>query len=242
MTESDQLAQRATLGRGAQTLMPGGGVSKRPLHLIVMADCSGSMKGEKMQSLNFALRSMLPHLMKWERDQLQAQMFVQILGFASEPSWHVPEPLPLADLSQNWRDLEYVKGGMTNMSPAFRAVSEALGPARLPTKALSPAILLVTDGLPTDEDRFDAGLAELTSSPAGRASLRVAVAIGRDASSKYLDRFRSPEVPVRVAENVDDIVDQLVAASIVVSRMSEVGADRRALGPLISDFDDEEIL
>ena len=47
----------------SQILMPGGGVARRPLHFIVMADCSGSMKGEKMQALNYALRSMLPHLL-----------------------------------------------------------------------------------------------------------------------------------------------------------------------------------
>jgi uncharacterized protein with von Willebrand factor type A (vWA) domain len=34
----------------SQILMPGGGVARRPLHFIVMADCSGSMKGEKMQA------------------------------------------------------------------------------------------------------------------------------------------------------------------------------------------------
>ncbi len=91
--------------------MPGGGVARRPLHFIVMADCSGSMKGEKMQALNYALRSMLPHLV------------------ASEP----------------------------------------------------------------------------------------------------LDRFRSPDAPILVADSTDDIVDRLVAASIAVSRMSEQGADREAL-------------
>ena len=32
--------------------MPGGGVSRRPLHFIILADCSGGMKGEKIQALN----------------------------------------------------------------------------------------------------------------------------------------------------------------------------------------------
>jgi hypothetical protein len=26
--------------------MPAGGISRRPLHVIILADCSGSMKGE----------------------------------------------------------------------------------------------------------------------------------------------------------------------------------------------------
>jgi uncharacterized protein YegL len=212
------------------TLMPGGGVARRPLHFIVMADCSGSMKGEKMQALNYALRSMLPHLVTWERDQLQAQLLMRVLKFATVPQWHVGEPLPVADLIASWQNLEYVYQGRTNMGAAFREVSDALGPDKLERRALRPAILLITDGLPTDPPgEFEAGLGALASTAAGRASLRVAVAIGRDANSEPLNRFRSPDAPILVADSTDDIVDRLVAASIAVSRMSEEGADREAL-------------
>src|SRR5215467_5205197 len=213
-----------------ETLMPGGGVARRPLHFIVMADCSGSMKGEKMQALNYALRSMLPHLVDWERDQLQAHLLIRILAFASVPQWYVGEPVPVAELSARWRNLEYVPMGRTNMGPAFRAVADALRPDRLERRALRPAILLVTDGLPTDPPGgFEMGLDVLLGTVAGRSSLRLAVAIGRDASSEPLDRFRSPDAPILVADSTDDIVDRLVAASIAVSRMSEEGADREAL-------------
>jgi uncharacterized protein YegL len=210
--------------------MPGGGVARRPLHFIVMGDCSGSMKGEKMQALNYALRAMLPHLIAWEREQVQAQLLMRILSFATEPRWHVPEPVPVVDLNDHWRDLQYVYQGRTNMGPAFEAVAEVLGPQHLERRALRPAILLITDGLPTDPPGgFERGLNTLTSLAAGRSSLRLAVAIGRDANSEPLDRFRSRDAPVLVADTVDVIVDRLVAASIAVSRMSEVGADRGAL-------------
>jgi uncharacterized protein YegL len=200
------------------------------LHFIIMGDCSGSMKGPKMQALNTALRAMLPHLLRWEREQLQAQLLVRILGFATEPRWHVPEPTPVAELNDRWRDLEYVRWGWTNMGPAFEAVGEVLEPDRLETRALRPAILLVTDGLPTDPPGgFERGLAALTRHTAGRLSLRLAVAIGRDANSEPLDRFRSPEVPVLVADGTDEIADRLVTASIAVSRMSEIGVNRGAL-------------
>jgi uncharacterized protein YegL len=221
-----------------ETLMPGGGVARRPLHFIVMADCSGSMKGEKMQALNFALRSMLPHLIDWERDQLQAQLLIRILAFASTPQWCVPDPIPVAELSSRWRNLEYVPMGRTNMGPAFRAVADALRPEQLERRALRPAILLVTDGLPTDPPGgFESGLASLLELAAGRSALRLAVAIGRDANSEPLDRFRSPEVPVLVAGGTDEIADRLVTASIAVSRMSEVGADRAALAVQLIDGD-----
>lgn len=43
----------------SDSLMPGGGVARRPLHFIIMGDCSGSMKGPKMQALNTALAQQL---------------------------------------------------------------------------------------------------------------------------------------------------------------------------------------
>jgi len=146
------------------------------------------------------------------------------------PNWYVPDPLPIAELSARWRNLEYVPMGRTNMGSAFRAVAEALSPERLERRALRPAVLLITDGLPTDPPGgFEQGLAALLEMPAGRSALRLAVAIGRDASSEPLDRFRSQDVPVLVADGTDEIADRLVTASIAVSRMSEVGVNREAL-------------
>ena len=212
-----------------RTLMPGGGVARRPLHFIIMADQSGGMAGEKMQALNFAIADMLSHLAEWERDQLRAQVLVRVLGFATECQWHVKDPTPVAEI--NWAPLQAIHHGWSNMGPAFREVAAAIGPDKLENRALTPAILLVTDGRPTDGvGEFDAGLNALTSLPSGRAALRLAMAIGRDADSEYLERFiGDPQVPVLIAENTDEIADRLVAVSIAVSHMSEAAADRGAI-------------
>ncbi len=209
--------------------MPGGGVSRRPLHVIILADCSGGMKGEKIQALNYAIADMMPHLADWERDQEQAQVFVRAVAFATEPRWHIPDPVPVASL--RWKPLQPVPRGLTNMGAAFAMVAEALAPGRIERKALRPALLLVTDGLATDPPgKFEAGLAVLMAQPAGRAALRLSIAIGRDAQSDALNRFiGDPSVPVLVANGTEDIADRLVAASLAVSRMSEVGADRTAV-------------
>lgn len=224
----------------SRTLMPGGGVARRPLHFIVVADCSGSMLGQRMQSLNLAVAEMLSHLAAWERDQLQAQVMVRVLAFATRPVWHVPEPVGVSEL--HWKPLQAIhpkagssEVGQTNMGPAFREVAAALGPDRLESRALRPAILLVTDGKPTDRaGEFEAGLASLMSFPAGRSSLRLAIAIGDNARSEYLDRFiGDPSIPVLLADNSDEVAERLVAVSIAVSRMSEEGADREALAKQI---------
>ncbi len=209
--------------------MPGGGISRRPLHVIILADCSGGMKGEKIQALNYAIADMMPHLAAWERDQEQAQVFIRAVAFATEPRWHIPDPVPVTDI--RWKPLQPVPKGLTNMGPAFEMVAAALAPGRIERRALRPALLLITDGLATDPPGgFEAGLAALMTQPAGREALRLAIAIGRDAQSEALNRFiGDPKVPVLVADSTQDITDRLVAASLAVSRMSEAGADRNAV-------------
>jgi len=209
--------------------MPGGGISRRPLHFIILADCSGSMRGDKIQALNFAIADMLPHLANWERDQELAQVMIRAIAFADAPQWHIEVPTPVSSL--RWTPLRHVDRGRTNMGSAFELAATALAPGQLERRALRPALLLITDGLPTDPPgRFDAGLEALLALPAGGRALRLAVAIGRDAQSDALTRFIADvTVPVLVADNTEEIADRLVAASIAASRMSEVGVDRAAL-------------
>lgn len=209
--------------------MPGGGISRRPLHVLILADCSGGMKGEKMQALNYAIADMIPHLEAWERDQEQAQVYIRAIAFATEPRWHIRDPIPITGM--RWRPLEPVYKGLTNMGPAFRMAADALAPGNIERRALRPAIILITDGLATDPPgEFESGLRALMDQPAGRAALRLSIAIGRDAQSDALTQFiGDPTVPVLVADSTEDIADRLVAASLAVSRMSETGADRGAV-------------
>src|SRR6201992_2419734 len=90
--EERAMTHSAQYSRMQDSRMPGGGISRRPLHLIILADCSGGMKGEKIQALNYAIADMMPHLVEWEQDQEQAQGFVRAIAFATEPGWHIEQP------------------------------------------------------------------------------------------------------------------------------------------------------
>ena len=50
-----------------------------------------------------------------------------------------------------------------------------------------PAVLLITDGNPTDD--FDAGLAALMGTRAGRSAIRLALAVGNEVDEDCLTRF-----------------------------------------------------
>ena len=56
-------------------------LARRPLHFIYLCDCSGSMRGQKMQSLNQAIRQTLPAMAEVAGDNPEAQLLV---------SWQVP--------------------------------------------------------------------------------------------------------------------------------------------------------
>lgn len=222
-------------------LMPGGGISRRPLDLFILADCSGSMSGEKIQALNYAIADMLPHLATWEHDQGECTVRVRAVSFGTDVRWHVEQPTPVSEL--RWPSLK--PEGLTHMGEALETVAGAIN--QLERRALRPAIVMITDGRPTDD--FDRGLSALFATPGGRAALRLAIAIGRDADPLPLKRFTDdPSVPVLSADRTEEIADRLVAASVAVSRLSElrVGSSGRAKQVLTSQAPqpsrDDEIL
>lgn len=206
-------------------VMPGGGIAKRPLHFIIAADGSWSMNGEKIQALNYAIATMLPKLAAWEKAQENAQILVRAVKFDNRATWHIEQPTPVAEV--RWQPLRCEERALTHMGAALRLMASVLTVDRLERRALRPALILVTDGISTDD--FDTGLAELLATPGGAAAVRIAVAIGNDARHEQLAKFSDPNMPVLQAAAAEDIPELLMAVSIAVSRLSEVGADRAVL-------------
>jgi uncharacterized protein YegL len=208
-----------TLAAGmAKTMMPGGGIARRPLHVIILADCSGSMTGEKNQALNFAIAEMLQQFADWESTQAACQVLIRVIAFDNTPRWHVPEPLPVEHL--RWTPLPVTPRAKTFMAPALRLAASVLTSDKLERRAYNPVLLLITDGMPTDEPAdLDRALAELMSLRAGRDAMRLAVAIGQDATSDTLTKFiANPQVPILLASNASEITDQLKLATLMVTR------------------------
>jgi uncharacterized protein YegL len=215
------LADKTAWDLTTSAMMPGGGIAKRPLHFIIAADCSWSMNGDKMQSLNYAIATMLPQLAAWERAQENAQVLVRAVRFDNRAAWHIEEPTPVSQV--RWQPLRCEERALTHMGAALRLMASVLTTDRMERRALRPALVLITDGIATDD--FDTGLAELLATPGGAAALRVAVAIGHDARPEQLAKFSDSTVPVLRASAAEEIPELLMAVSIAVSRVSEVGAD-----------------
>ena len=154
--------------------MPGGPIAKRPLHFFWMCDCSGSMAGEKINQLNFSVKNALPGMKEAARDNHTAQLFMHVIKFASGAQWVIGDPVPVEQF--NWIDLD--AQGVTDMGQALELVADKLQSVQTP-RGLPPVLVLVSDGQPTDD--FDGGLKKLMALPIGQKSLRIAIAIGKDA-------------------------------------------------------------
>jgi uncharacterized protein YegL len=162
-------------------------MASRPLHFIWLTDASGSMRVDgKIQALNHAIREAIPHMRAVAQESPHASVFVNAIRFADDARWMDDKLTPVSEF--RWDDLE--AGGATAMGEALTMVGNALQPPLMTDRALPPVLVLVTDGLPTDD--FQAGLDHLLSKPWGRQALRIVVAIGEDsASSQAQEIFRA---------------------------------------------------
>lgn len=176
--------QRNVPTNAPQVTRPGGVVSARPLYFFWLADCSGSMvRDGRIQALNNAAAEALPHMRRVARDNPNVEVRVRVVRFASGAQWVDDGPIPLASFV--WPQLQ--AGGATDLGAAIRLLSEELQSPPMPKRALSPVVVLLSDGRPTDD--YDVALQGLLQQPWGQHAVRLAVAIGRDADRDVLRQF-----------------------------------------------------
>ena len=71
---------------------PGGELSTRPIHFIFIADCSSSMAGDKISSLNTAIREAIPHMQTVAGENPNAEVLVRAVKFSDGAQWHISQP------------------------------------------------------------------------------------------------------------------------------------------------------
>jgi uncharacterized protein YegL len=190
---------------------PGGVVSARPLYFFWLADCSGSMvRDGRIQALNNAAAEALPHMRRVAKDNPNVEVLVRVLRFASGAQWVGDEPVPLARFV--WPQLQ--AGGVTDLGAAVRLLSHELQSPPMPKRALSPVVVLLSDGRPTDD--YDVALQLMLQLPWGQHAVRLAVAIGRDADREVLRQFiADASVPPLEANSPEALARQMRWVSTV---------------------------
>ena len=188
---------------------PGGTMARRELHFIWLLDVSGSMNADgKIQALNVAIRETIPQLQAVARENSNVDVLIRAIAFGTGARWHIEAPTPVAGL--RWTDV--VAGGHTDMGQALRLVADAMKVPPMPERAVSPVLVLVTDGHHTDD--VDGGIAALMAERWGRDAVRLAIALGRDVSNETLQKFIGDDAlrPLQ-ANNPDGLIQHIRWAS-----------------------------
>jgi uncharacterized protein YegL len=193
----------------------------RPLHFIWIVDCSGSMQGDKIQALNFAIREALPAMQDSADENPNAQVLVRAIKFGSGANWHVSQPTELKNFQ--WSDL--TADGLTEMGAALRLAADALKVDRMGDRALPPVLVLISDGQPTDD--FAGGLKALMDQPWGKKAVRVSIAIGEDADHESLQKFIGHnEIKPLLANNPGALVKYMKWVSTAVLKSASSPASQ----------------
>lgn len=213
----------------------GGAVQRQPLDLVFVLDVSGSMmRGGRIQALNNALTEVLPHLRDEARANPHAQLRVRALTFADVPRWVVEQPTPVERLQ--WTPVPAVPRGLTELGEALRVLAATLDPAPgsgAPdsSSGYPPAIVLVSDGRPTDAGptSFDAGLDLLLAGRRGAGAVRLALGVGRDADLASLRRFiGDDDIPLLRGDDPQQLAEHVAWASRTATQLAR---RQEGLGP-----------
>jgi len=206
----------------------GGEIGRKPLHFFFVLDVSGSMqRGGRIQALNYAISEVIPHLRQEARANPHAELFIRVLAFATEVQWVVREPTPVDQF--RWRGIQAVPQGFTELGLALREIAGAMAELEDTGRGYPPAVILVSDGRPTSTSQVDfaTGLKEFLAQSWGRAAVRLALGVGKDADMHSLRRFIGSEnVPLLRADNPEQLVEYVIWASKAASR----GASTPVLG------------
>lgn len=154
--------------------------------LFFLVDTSGSMCGEKIGSLNDAIRETVPDLKDLSDGNPDAAIKIAVLQFDTDVRWLYPQPVESENF--RWNDLQ--AGGLTSLGGALRELESKLHKTEYMQEAAgsyAPVIILLSDGGPTDD--FASALGKIKQNDWFRHAIKVAIAVGNDADKNVLAQF-----------------------------------------------------
>lgn len=195
---------------------------KKPV--VLLLDVSGSMCGEKIESLYKATMDMIEIFAAAQARETEID--VAIITFGETLELHTSYT-PVKDLRARGIN-KFSASGLTPMGTVVRMAKDMIDDETVtPRKNYQPAVVLVSDGEPTDswEEPFKSFIND------GRSAKcqRFAVAIGKDARRDVLEKFTLDANAVFYAEDVKDISEQLknISTTIIKGFQSRPSNDEK---------------
>ena len=195
---------------------------RKKIEIFFLVDTSGSVEGDKIASLNDALRELVFNLQDISAPNTNLLSKIAVLEFASGTEWITPMPVEI----KNCRLQCLEAGGCTDLGDACRELDSKLNTSCFLKGTIgfcAPIIILVCDGEPTDD--FENGLSELKWNRWFDSSIKVAFAVGADANMNELAEFtgnRNLVIPIMGKAMMKQLVPLI---SIVSAKISSQNND-----------------
>lgn len=159
-------------------------VPRRTMCFFFVVDTSDSMTGDKISTVNKAIREVIPELKDISENNADVQIKIATLSFSTGAYWK--DSAPIAAENFQWNDLD--ANGVTSLGEACMQLNEKLSRKEFMSDAgVAPAVFLFSDGELTDN--YQHGLEKLKQNNWFKKAKKIAIAIGNDANQKVLAEF-----------------------------------------------------
>ena len=202
-------------------------IARRKMILFFLIDTSGSMSGKKIQSVNDAIENVLPIIGEISDENPDAEINIAAMKFSTGVDWVYNEPKEAKDFI--WQPVN--PEALTSLGEACRELSRKLSRTNgfMPTSTGSgyyaPAIILLSDGGPTDD--FQGGLKVLKENSWFKNAIKVAIAIGDDADEDVLKDFTGSSEAVIKVHNIDALKTMI---RVIAVTSSQIGSKSSSAG------------
>lgn len=194
-------------------------IPRRKMTLFFVIDTSGSMAGSKIGSVNDAIENVLPMIGEISDENPDAEINVAALEFSTGTHWLYDDPKEAKDFI--WQKVE--ADGLTSLGEACEELNKKLsrngGFMSSPSGCFAPAIILLSDGGPTDN--FESGMRTLQGNNWFKNAIKVAIAIGDDADKDVLKQFTGSAEAVITVHNIDALKRMI---RIIAVTSSQIGS------------------
>ena len=209
-------------------------IAKQRLNVMLVVDCSTSMRGERIAQVNGALRDIKRKLVEMQDENSNVDFYVTVVTYSTDARLlNNDEMKPVEEF--DFKDIK--AGGWSNLHLAYLKLADLLkkesyGGIMPDFGGVAPIILLLTDGHPTKYPMTDE-MAKLRSLPWFKVALKygIAIELNDKRTKEVLNDFVSGQGDVidcydaRLLERIIKII--ILTASKVKSTTANVQFDKK---------------
>ena len=189
-------------------------IAKKSMVLFFLIDCSGSMGGSKIGTVNSDMEELIPEIRGI--GGADADIKLAVLKFSGGCEWMYDEPISIDEFE--WKPLD--AENVTDLGSALTELAAKLSRnefMKSPSLSFAPVMILMSDGYPTDN--YEKGLDILSKNRWYSNGIKAAVAIGEDADHDILARFTGDPDSVVTAHNGEALAKLIKFVAVTSSQI-----------------------